>query len=99
MKIFTDKTLPKILPKTYVEVCSDPFCERCGGLEPYDPVICFDEGAIKWCMTCNSAGEHESINDRDAEKIFDLVIKAKTEYFEKELSLLKTLKINDVVPV
>ncbi len=99
MKIFTEKTLPKILPKIYIKICKDSWCEHCGGIDPYDPMICFDEAEQNWCMTCNSVGGHESISEKDAEKIFKLVIEEKTKYFTKELELIKNLKINDVVPV
>jgi len=96
MKICTDKNKPKTRIKDYILITENPNCEHCGKLLPYDPVLV---SGTNWCLPCALAGPNFEINELTAEQIFNLVIEKKREFFEKELSLLDKLTINDVVPV
>lgn len=70
------------------------FCSHCGRLSPYDPVFYLDDKCL--CLFCSSNFLKSSFTHAEKRKLLNMIKKAKLDYYNREITRINKLTIEDL---
>jgi len=63
-----------------VEILEEPFCEHCGDMAPFTPIV--DEG-VSYCLMCHMANTEVNMSDEEELKIEIVSTRKQVKHYKK----------------